>query len=114
FFAQRQGPRGKEVRQRDFDVLQPLEVGDELMALDGEAKAIRGFLGPGGKTLGLLVAIERAVDFDGSEGLAGKRKLLLLRQSLGVELAAPFGKIPTRNTNPDRASRGHLLVLPGA
>jgi len=51
-------------------------------------------------------AVERAVDLDAAQRVAGVRKLLALRQAFGVERAtAPLGEHPTANAAADRGGR---------
>jgi len=51
-------------------------------------------------------AVERAVDLDAAQRVAGVRKLLALRQALGVEHAtAPLGEHPAADPAADRGGR---------
>src|SRR5262245_36263235 len=62
---QRQQPLREKIRQRDFDFLESLQVGNEFSALQGKDEVIGRLLIPLHPACWPLKRVERAVDFDG-------------------------------------------------
>ena len=81
-----------------------LDVADVAAALDGEQKARRGLLSPGGEALRCRLTIERIVQFNGIEVPGIEGKVLACRQLLRIEALAPVRVRPTRAANPNVAS----------
>ncbi|MBB4235175.1 hypothetical protein GGD57_001737 [Rhizobium esperanzae] len=66
-------------------------MGDEARPLDRKDEIVGRLVAPAAEAFGPLQAIEGAVDLDRREVPGGVGKLLLLRQVLRIELAAPGG-----------------------
>src|SRR5207237_10508550 len=73
---------------------------------------VRRLLRPPPNAFGLLAAVERAVDLDRGQMLAGVRELARLRQALGVKHPAPGPVDPAADTDPDHGV--YSLTQPAA
>src|SRR5262249_39528252 len=78
-------------------------VGRELRTFEREHEIVRRLRRPFAKAVGLLGAVEGAVDLDAGELAAGVLELARLRQSLGIDLAAPRLEYPAADADPDHA-----------
>ena len=78
-------------------------VGDEARSLDGEHEAVRHLARPFAEGRRRLRAVERAVDLDRGQALAGVGELLRMRQALRIEHAAPRLEGPAADPNVDMA-----------
>jgi hypothetical protein len=84
---------------------------DIARALDREHEPVAHFLAPFGEGCRRLRAVERAIDFDGRQLGARVGEFLGVRQTLGIELAAPGLKGPAADPDPDVACLRHGLAL---
>src|SRR2546429_3365308 len=82
-------------------------VGRELRALEREHEIVRRLGRPFAKALRLLRPVEGGVDLDRGELAAGVFELARLRQSLGIERAAPRLEYPAADADTD-----HVPVAP--
>src|ERR1700686_5646908 len=78
-------------------------VDGKARALEREHEILRHLARPFAERRRRLRAIERAVDLDRSQPFGGVGKLLRVRQTLGVERAAPRRKSPAADTDADVA-----------
>ena len=102
-----------ELRNRSIEFagfLQHAAVGDEPRSLDGEHEAVRHLARPFAEGRRRLRAVERAVDLDRGQALAGVGEFLRVRQALRIEHAAPRLEGPAADPNADMAFRGHAHV----
>ena len=94
------GDAGHQERRHQFARGgQVLLVRGEPRRLHGEDEPVRHRVAPFGEALGLLPAVERAVDLDRRHALAGISQLLRMRQAVGVERAAPGRKGPAADAD---------------
>ena len=89
--------RSKEIRQRLLHPSQLQHVRDVAAALNRKDEIIRSLLRPCRETRRPLQRIERAVDLNGVKQRSRIGQLLLLRQALWIEHAAPRLVGPARN-----------------
>ena len=93
----------EEIRERRLGFAQPQHVRDVARSLDGEHEAVWHGVAPTRVALGPLQRIEAAVELDRGELLGRELELTLLRQTLGIEVAAPRSVTPAGDAN----ERGH-------
>ena len=116
FFGRRELPeQGAEMvaKPGDAGIEKALDGVARLLehpAIDGKARALereheilRHLARPFAERGRCLRAVERAVDLDRGQPFGGVRKLLRMRQALGVERAAPRLEIPAADTDADVA-----------
>src|SRR5262245_31580543 len=89
----------EEVRERRVHSAEPEHVGDVARPLDGEYEAVRHSVAPARVALGALQRVEAAVELDRGETLRRELELALLRQSFGIEVAAPGRVTPAGDAN---------------
>src|SRR5262245_55491249 len=82
-------------------------VGRELRAFEREHEIVGRLGRPFAKAIRLLRPVEGGVDLDGGELAAGVFELARMRQSLGIEFAAPRLEHPAADADPD-----HVHVSP--
>src|SRR5262249_3293148 len=87
-------------------------VGRELRTLDREREVVGRRARPFAKALRLLGAVEGGIDLDRGELAAGVFELARLRQSLGIERAAPRGKHPAADADPNHGRSLRRLQTP--
>ena len=75
----------EEALDRFAGLVEHAAVGDEARALDGEHEAVRHLARPFAEGRRRLRAVERAVDLDRGQPLAGVGQLLRVRQALRIE-----------------------------
>src|SRR4029077_16639471 len=73
-----------------------------------EHEPVGHLLAPFGEGCRRLRAVERAIDFDGRQLGARIGEFLGVRQTLGIELAAPGLKGPAADTAPDVSCLRHV------
>src|SRR5262249_59831246 len=93
----------EETLDRGTGLGQHAAVGRELRTFEREHEIVRRLRRPFAKAVGLLGAVEGAVDLDAGELAAGVLELARLRQSLGIKLAAPRLEQPAADADPDHA-----------
>src|SRR5204863_2191023 len=93
---------GEEIGERRLDVAKLLQMRDKSAALDGEDKAVRGFVMPSGEGIGVLERIMGAVDLDRVDLPAGIGQLIGMPQFARIEGAAPAAIIPTGDADAHR------------
>ena len=94
---------GHEAADRLARLAEDAPVGDVLRALDAEDEAGRRRVAPLGEARRLLQPVIGGVDLDRAQLPAGVFELVLLRQALGIEVAAPRREDPAADADPNRA-----------
>ncbi len=98
---------GKEIGERRLDVAKLLQMRDEPAALDGEDKAIRGFVTPFGEGIGVLERIVGAVDLDRVDLPAGEGQLIGVPQFPRIKRAAPAAVVPAGDADAQAPRTAH-------
>lgn len=109
--AKPQQAGGEEIGERRLDLAQPQHMGDETRSLDRKDEIVGRFVAPAAEAFGTLQTVEGAVDLDRRKVPGGVGKLLLLRQALRVELAAPGRIGPAGYADAHRSRLFHHRIL---
>ncbi len=108
--TQGEGAGGEKIGQWLGAILEPLDMGHQLRALDRELEAIGRLAGPAGEARRFLIGPEGGVDFDTGQAAGGIGQLPFLHEALRKEGAAPGFEDPAGGAGPDRSNGAHAIL----